>query len=628
MQQALASVYVGTLIVALATSPVAAQNCDGVPSVNGTSVTTELVSSAFSDPVDVVAPPGDLERIFVVEKQGRIRIVDIDTYDVQPTGEPFLDIQARVTAGGERGLLGLAFHPDYETNGYFYVNYTRSAGSVCAASPPPGCTGDRRAETVIARFKTFDDDADHADADSELEVLSFCQPYSNHNAGQIHFGPLDGYLYIATGDGGSGGDPCRSGQRMESLLGKMLRIDVDSAEPYAIPADNPFVTEEQDPTGEILDEIWALGLRNPWRFSFDPANGDIYVADVGQGLWEEVNYTAAADAGGENYEWRRREGDHTFDGSETITAGTVHPNQPILEYPHSGGSYNGRSITGGVVYRGCAMPDLRGTYFFADYDTHFIRSFRVVDGEVAELTNRTSELNSGIVPDRLDDISAFGVDGYGEMYICDLGSKLFKVVPLSVDNPPNVVIETDPTPAELELVDGGAEIVLDGSASDDGDGGGQELTYLWEQLGGPDSAELQTPTEATTVASFIDSGAYEFRLTVSDGNGFGNATVDVEVTEPPPPPPRFRRGDGNQDQGLDVSDGVFLLNHLFLGSPSMVPCQDSLDADDDGVLLLTDTIFLLNYLFLGGGVIPEPLFDCGEDPTNDDPLGCDEYPCL
>ncbi|MEM7234075.1 MAG: PQQ-dependent sugar dehydrogenase, partial [Planctomycetota bacterium] len=237
----------------------------------------------------------------------------------------------------------------------------------------------------------------------------------------------DGYLYIATGDGGSGGDPCGSGQREESFLGKILRIDVDSeseGKNYGIPADNPFVGED-----DILPEIWSLGLRNPWRFSFDPANGDMYIADVGQGAREEVSYQRGTSRGGENYEWKIREGSRSFQDG---TYGAGARQGPIYEYSHSSGALRGCSITGGVVYRGCRMPDLQGTYFFADYCSDWVATFRVEDGVATTPVNITAALNEGIAPDEVDDISAFGVDGRGEVYICDLGTKLFRIVPSEV----------------------------------------------------------------------------------------------------------------------------------------------------------------------------------------------------
>ncbi len=383
----------------------------------------ELISAALSNPLDVAAPPGDLARLFVVEQRGTIRIIDLSNNAVQPVASAFLDIQTRLSSGGEKGLLGLAFHPRFAENGYFYINSTRAVGETCSESPPPGCTEDRNAETVISRFQVSASDPDHADPDSEVVLLRFCQPYSNHNGGQVAFGPLDGYLYIFTGDGGNGGDPCGSGQEGDTFLGKVLRIDVDAGDPYAIPESNPFAALDDG----IRDEIWALGVRNPWRCAFDPSNGDLYIADVGQGAWEEIDYRPGDDAGGENYEWNAREGNHVYSSGTTFGPGVQVG--PFLEYPHNGGTFHGCSITGGRVYRGSRMPDLQGTYFFADYCDNWVRSLRYSGGAITELTDRTAELNLGIAPDVLDDLTSFGVDGAGEMYICDFGSKLFRIVP-------------------------------------------------------------------------------------------------------------------------------------------------------------------------------------------------------
>jgi glucose/arabinose dehydrogenase len=247
-----------------------------------------------------------------------------------------------VLAGGEMGLLGLAFHPDYQENGYFYVNYTRVK--------PNG------QETVIARYQVTED-ANAADPDSELILLVVDQPRTNHNGGALHFAP-DGMLYIGLGDGGSAGDPDNYAQNGQQLLGKMLRLDVDNVAPgknYGIPGDNPFIGQP------VRDEIWALGLRNPWRFSFDRLTGDLYIGDVGQGMWEEVDFQPAGSEGGENYGWRLKEGTHCYNPPEACDPGGL--TDPVFEYSHD----EGCSITGGTVYRGQEIPTLRGQYLFADY---------------------------------------------------------------------------------------------------------------------------------------------------------------------------------------------------------------------------------------------------------------------
>ncbi|MCP4592733.1 MAG: PQQ-dependent sugar dehydrogenase [bacterium] len=379
-----------------------------------TPLATIRVASGLSRPVLVTTPPGDTNRLFIVEQHtGLIRILKLDTMVVNAA--PFLVIGG-LTTGNEQGLLGLAFHPDYEGNGFFYVNYTNSAG-----------------DTAIARYQVSADPDVALPASADI-LLTIDQPdtHTNHNGGWIGFGG-DEYLYIASGDGGGGGDDdaghtpgIGNGQDItNNLLGAMLRIDVDGddfpAEPdrnYGVPTDNPFVGTNGD------DEIWAFGLRNPWRNSFDLVTGDLWIADVGQGLWEEVDYQPADSAGGENYGWRCREGAHNFNtnGDCSLTPFT----EPVHEYSHGGNPFR-CSISGGYVYRGCAIPDLRGTYFFADYCSDQIWSFRYDGIAVAEFADRTAEL----VPDigSITQPVSFGEDGSGELYVCDLAGEVFKVVP-------------------------------------------------------------------------------------------------------------------------------------------------------------------------------------------------------
>ncbi|UCG33591.1 MAG: PQQ-dependent sugar dehydrogenase, partial [Phycisphaerales bacterium] len=377
-----------------------------------TPLTTELVASGLARPVFVTAPPGDKDRVFIVEQRsgstGRIRIVVLATGVLNPT--PFLSITG-LSTGNEQGLLGLAFHPDYWNNGYFYVNYT--AGGF----------------TYIERY-TVSPDPDVADASSAALIMRFGQPYTNHNGGWIGFGPNDGYLYIGSGDGGSAGDPGNRAQDITSQkLGKVLRIDVDAddfpTDPtanYAIPPDNPFVGVAGD------DEIWAYGLRNPWRNSFDAETGDLWIADVGQSAWEEIDFQPADSAGGENYGWRCYEGDAAYNTTGCAAASTME--FPIHAYSHGGGRC---SVTGGYVYRGCEIPDLAGTYFFADYCSAQIWSFRFDGVTVSEFTDRTAELDPpGALA--ITSITSFGEDAFGELYICDLGGEVFRIVP-AVANP-------------------------------------------------------------------------------------------------------------------------------------------------------------------------------------------------
>ncbi len=322
------------------------------------------------------------DRLFVLEQVGRIRIVE----NGQVLAQPFLDITDRVgSSSSEQGLLGLAFHPDYATlgaanEGVFFVNYT-----------------DKNGNTRIARYSVSGDDPNTADPTSEVIYLTQEQPYPNHNGGSLAFGP-DGYLYAGLGDGGSANDPLQSGQDLSTLLGKVLRLDVNAAEEaFTIPDDNPFVG-----VAEARPEIWAYGLRNPWRFSFDRATGDFYIADVGQNTWEEVNMQPAPSAGGENYGWNIMEGSHCFRADSCDQNGLV---LPIFDYDHS----QGCSVTGGYVYRGQLYPALTGNYFVSDYCTGTIwRVFAEGDGWISDVV-----LDTDLV------ISSFGEDADGELYVLD-----------------------------------------------------------------------------------------------------------------------------------------------------------------------------------------------------------------
>jgi glucose/arabinose dehydrogenase len=363
--------------------------CDAV---QGTpALRLERVVDGLERPLDLKAPVGD-DRLFVAEQAGRIRIVRNGA--LLPT--PFLDIVARVQRQGEeQGLLGIAFHPRYATNGRFFVHYT-----------------DREANSHVSEF-VVSSDRDRADPASERELLFVEQPFGSHKGGGLAFG-RDGYLYASLGDGGGSADPTRNGQRVDTLLAKLLRIDVDGARPYAIPPDNPFRGQEG-----ARPEIWHYGLRNPWRFAFDDVTGDLFIADVGASRREEVDYARAGHAG-INFGW------NTMEGSLCFRPVTGCPTQgltlPLVEYPRA----EGCSIIGGVVYRGCRMPGYHGTYFYSDYCSAFLRTLRVQDGRVAEQRDLTTSLG-GLVGSP----SAFGTDGQGEMYIVDLEGVVFRIVPSS-----------------------------------------------------------------------------------------------------------------------------------------------------------------------------------------------------
>ncbi len=338
-----------------------------------------LFASGLDQPVDI-ANAGD-DRLFVVERPGTIRIVQSDGTVL---ATPFLDIAAEVgTSGLEQGLLGLAFHPDYAANGYFYVNYT-----------------DNNGDTNIARFSVDPGDPDLADPLSEQTVLTITQPFENHNGGDLNFGP-DGFLYIGMGDGGDGGDPDDRAQDLNDLLGKMLRIDVTGVTTYTIPASNPYTQTAG------LDEIWDLGLRNPWRFSFDRLTGDMYIGDVGQIAWEEVDLEPAGSMGGVNYGWRCYEGNHEFNltGCGPIGDYTF----PIHEYDHTAGD---RAIAGGFVYRGAQFPDLAGHYVFADYISGNFWDLFPDGGGGWQVTDH------GFL---LANPSTFGESASGELYVAALG---------------------------------------------------------------------------------------------------------------------------------------------------------------------------------------------------------------
>lgn len=371
----------------------------------------ELVASGLDRPVFVTAPPGDADRLFIVEQPGRIRVVKNSS--VLPTS--FLDIDAQVgggTSGGdERGLLGLAFHPQYSTNGLFYVNYIDNSGN-----------------TVLERFSASGD-PDVADNSSAATILTITQPYINHNGGWSAFGP-DGYLYIAVGDGGSANDPDNRAQDITNeLLGKILRIDVDGGTPYAIPSDNPFVGVTGD------DEIWAYGLRNPWRNSFDRLTGDLYIGDVGQSAREEVNFHAAASPGGQNYGWRCMEGT-SCTGLTGCSCSDTALVLPIHEYDHNC-TDGGFALTGGYVYRGSAIPDLAGTYLFADYECDKVWSFRYDGANVTDFQDRSAELAPAE-----GSIASFGEDAQGELYIVSLNGSVYRIVARNPSPAPSVTVVT------------------------------------------------------------------------------------------------------------------------------------------------------------------------------------------
>ena len=350
---------------------------------------------SFDRMVDLTFPYDSTNRLFVVLQSGQIKVFE-NEQGVEST-KTFLDISSRVNdSGNEEGLLGIAFDPDYQHNGYFYVNYT--------ASDP------RR--TVISRFIRNADDSDRANPDSELVILEIPQPFKNHNGGQVVFG-TDGYLYISLGDGGSSGDPTGHGQNPRTLLGAILRIDVRSSgagNTYYIPSDNPFVGNENG----AREEIWAYGFRNPWRFSFDPETGDIWAADVGQNSWEEIDFVKP----GLNYGWNVMEGTHCYSGrrvksEQSPSCARTDLEKPVAEY----GRVDGCSVTGGFVYRGTRHPSLYGAYIYGDFCSGKIWALRY-DGN--SVTDQMEIVDSNLR------ISAFGQDQSGELYILSFDDKIYR----------------------------------------------------------------------------------------------------------------------------------------------------------------------------------------------------------
>jgi glucose/arabinose dehydrogenase len=347
------------------------------------------VAGGLTRPVSITHAGDGSERLFVVEQGGMVRVLVAGELHA----EPYLDLTRRTEARGERGLLGLAFHPRFAENGRLFVHYT-----------------DRSGTTIVSELRTPDPAAPRVDAGTERIVLSQSQPYANHNGGQIAFGP-DGYLYIALGDGGSGGDPLDAGQDLSTWLGTLLRIDVDGGEPYAVPNSNPFVGNRS-----ARPEIWAYGLRNPWRFSFDRETGDLWIADVGQNAVEEVNLQSASSRGGENYGWRLMEGDRCFQPPSGCQDGTLV--LPVITYTH--GSGWGRSVTGGYVYRGSELPDLVGRYVFGDF----------VSGRIFVAEGRDGGWTARPLLDPGFSVSTFGQDEAGELYVAAYDSgRLYRFDP-------------------------------------------------------------------------------------------------------------------------------------------------------------------------------------------------------
>ena len=381
------------LLLSVLALTAANQNCGGDSNPNPApmpipvTASLTLIASGFVEPTTLAAANDGSNRFFVVEQRGSIRIIQNGAV----VGTPFLDIQSKIDSGGEKGLLGLALHPQFAQNRRFFLNYTRLLNG--------------QLQSVIAEYLASAADPNQADPTSERILLILDQPFANHNGGQLAFGP-DGFLYIGFGDGGGGGDPFGNGQSLQTLLGKILRIDVNTTSPgrqYGIPPDNPFAN------GGGLPEIWALGLRNPWRFSFD-SMGRLFCGDVGQNAFEEIDIITR----GGNYGWNIMEGAHCFGASSCNQSGSL---PPIAEYDHS----EGTAVIGGFVYRGNAIPQLPGLYVFGDFSSGSIWTLREVTPGV---WTRTLLLASGKT------ISSFGEDGTGELYVLDHSQgEVLKITP-------------------------------------------------------------------------------------------------------------------------------------------------------------------------------------------------------
>jgi hypothetical protein len=435
----LAALFLFAAGAALATSPaLAADPCEGISDVSDVdgpaisefdgSLDSVKIGTFFTRPVLVTSPPGDTHRIFIVEQDGTIRIVK----DGVLLATPFLDISAITRSpsdggGDEQGLLGLAFDPNYDTTRRFFIYHTNNAGGM----------------NHVARYLADATNPDITDTATRTVLISFSHPtFPNHNGGMIAFRPSDGYLYIGTGDGGNSCDPgsgIGNAQTLTSNLGKLLRLDV-SGSTYTSPSTNPFF-------GAIPgnDEIWSYGLRNPWRYSFDRANSNLYIGDVGQGQWEEVDCRLASAAGGDNYGWVEYEGTHCNPNPscplETSDCSVASYVGPLLEYCHPGvtpcTTYVGSSVTGGYVYRGCRMGDLAGTYFYGDYISSWVRTIRTDNAcsgpNPSQINNRTNDLNPG-AGGTANSITSFGEDARGELYIARRGTvaaqgEVYKIVP-------------------------------------------------------------------------------------------------------------------------------------------------------------------------------------------------------
>ena len=472
----------------------------------------ERLAGGLALPVNITHADDGSGRLFINEQAGRIVIYDGREQQPEVGRDgilvtPFLDIRGRVLCCGERGLLGLAFHPDYEENGRFFVNYINGFG-----------------DTVISEF-LVSADPNIALPDSERILLTFDQPFGNHNGGQLQFGP-DGFLYIATGDGGSAGDPGNRGQSLLTLLGKILRIDVDSGVPFAIPPSNPFVGQP------ARGEIWAYGLRNPWRFSFDRETGDMFIGDVGQNAVEEIDFQPAGSPGGENYGWRRMEGTQCFMPAVGCNDGSLV--LPIIDYQQSG---EGGSVTGGYRYRGVSFPGLEGTYFYADFSTGAFFAATQNSGVWIPLGPRPTSFS----------ISTFGEDEAGEVYFADyLGDALYQIqlprpIPALLTLSPEGTMAGSP---EITITVTGRNVVPGSEVRWNGEA--RPTTFV-------DNTRLQAAIPASDLAA---PGAAQITVFTPLPGGGVSAPLEFTVAAPPAPVPSIFEGGVGNSVGVTSVTGV------------------------------------------------------------------------
>jgi glucose/arabinose dehydrogenase len=450
----------------------------------GAQYSAQRIASGLESPVYATSPPGD-PRLFIVEQTGRIRIHDGSVL----LAPPFLDLSGSVSGGSEQGLLGLAFPPDFATSQLFYVNYTNLAG-----------------DTVVARYRVSATDPDVADpvADPAF-VLVIDQPFSNHNGGHIAFGPNDGLLYIGMGDGGSGGDPLGHGQNPATLLGKMLRIDVSGGfgSNYSIPAGNPLA----DGPGGNADEIWALGLRNPYRWSFDRQTGDLYIGDVGQGAVEEIDFQPASSAGGENYGWNVMEGSRCY--SPPAGCDSTGLTLPVIEHIHA--LEGVMAIIGGYRYRGPTDPALDGRYFYGDYSG---KLYMATEGSPGAFTPQliTAAPDQGSI----DAPSGFGEDASGNLHIVDLDGEVFR---LGASTPP---VPEQCAPVPTGGCDEGAQLslLLVRDKDEDGPGAGDRVVYRWVRGPAHVQSDFGDPTDGGSGAvstCVYENGDFLMELSAAEG---------------------------------------------------------------------------------------------------------------